>query len=215
MKNSKILNYLNTNKHKTYLYYTLNKSIKTNYSHNYIEPNTNEELEEIKDYLKLKKPKYLCIYFTNNWNPVAIKNNNLYNKFSTSQSSFTNLKIDTDKYPRLKWFFDNKCDPGFHFYYWGAKISSFGGANFNRALKEMNRIKDFTEKTPFDDQNLYYDKVEYEMPYYKYEEELSFKGNRNNIDPSQNFGDNNFNPLKFNLRYIPLEDNFVAKRIKV
>lgn len=198
MKNNNILKYIKRN-------------IITYRNKNYIEAESNNELEEVKDWLNTTKPKLLCIYFTNNWNPIAIKSNKDYEKFTSQPTSFQNLRVDTDKHPRLKWFFDSKCEPGFQFFYFGNKISGFGGSNFERATKEQKRIQEFVDNQA-SDRNI--NNTEYEMPYYEYERTIPLYGNVLTTDPAQTFDFVPFNPFLFSLRTIPFEENWIANRLK-
>jgi hypothetical protein len=56
--------------------------------------------------------------------------------------------------------------------------------------------------------------VEYEMPYFDYENNLSVFGNIINSDPYQTFDHMPFNPLLMNLKDLPFEEQWVAKRLK-
>ncbi len=187
------------------------KPITTYRNKNYSELTTDNELEEVKDWLNTEKPKFLCIFFTNNWNPIAKEANKHYEAFTAQPTPFINLRVDTDKHPRVKWFFDNRCEPGFQFFYFGTKVSQFGGSNFDRAKKEMVRIQEhiYSEN---EDRNRA--SVEYEMPYYKYEHELYMHGNEITTDPYQTFKPMAFNPYMFGLRVMPFEENYIARRLK-
>jgi len=200
-----------TNKKKFNLIYS--KPITTYRVKNYSEPTTNNELEEVKNWLNTEKPKFLCIFFTNNWNPIAKEANKHYESFTSQPTAFKNLRVDTDKHPRLKWFFDNRCEPGFQFFYYGTKVSEFGGSNFDRAKAEMLRVQDYIySENPDFDRNR--ENVEYEMPYYKYEYEMFRYGNEITSDPYQTFKPLYFNPFVLNLRFMPFEENYIAKRLK-
>lgn len=158
-------------------YSCLSRNIFISHNKNYFEPTSNEEeLEEVKDWLSNYKPKYLCVFFTNNWNPVCQEaNTDFFNKFTTKSGSFKNLRVDVDKFPRLKWFFDSKFEPGFHFYYYGNFISRIGGSNFEKALNETKRIKEYIDSNEeLKDYNYY--STTYEQPYFQFENELRVYG---------------------------------------
>jgi hypothetical protein len=196
---------------KKNIYFVTNKTIKTFFNHNYVEPETEDEIEEVKRWLKLSKHKYLSVYFTNNWNPVAKRASNEYPKFTKKTSQFINLRIDTDKYPRLKWFFDGRCDPGLQFYLYGTRISQLGGTNFEKALLEMKRIQEYSEK---EFSVLNREEIDYEMPYYDYERDLPNSGNPESIDGAQCYGNNPWMIQLLNLKQAPFEENFIARRLK-
>lgn len=186
--------------------------IRTNFHKNYNEATSNNELEEVKHWLNSTKPKYLCIFFTNNWNPVAIEANKSYQNFTAQPTPFTNLLVDTDKHPKLKWFFDSKCEPGFHFYFYGAEVLKFGGSNFDRATKEMKRIHETIDNSSqFQEINSL--TTGYEMPYYAYEKKLTFYGNVKGTDPYQTFEPIPFAPQCF-LKHLPFEEKWIADRLK-
>jgi hypothetical protein len=189
------------------------RQIITHFNKNYHEPSTNEELEEVKEWLNRTKPKFLCIFFTNDWNPVAKSANLNYEKFTSHPTPFKNLRVNTDTHPRLKWFFDNRCEPGCQLFYYGTKVTQIGGSNFEKVKKEMKRIQE-----TIDSSGEYYERnlrtVEYEMPYYDYESKLSVYGNIINSDPYQTFDHMPFNPLLLNLKDLPFEEQWVAKRLK-
>lgn len=194
-------------------YQNISKCITTNFHNNFIEPsNKQEEIEDVKYWLNTNKPKYLCIFFTNNWNPVCKEGNKEYNKFAKSTGVFKNLRIDTEQYPRLKWYFDSKHEPGFHFYYFGSFITSLGGCNFEKASKEIKRIVNYVENDP--DQNQYnINNITYEQPYFKFENEISRFGVEEGMDPYQFY-----KPMFFSgfttLKEMPYEEKWSHTRLK-
>jgi hypothetical protein len=58
--------------------------------------------------LKVVNPQLLCIYFSNDWNPVSLKGEEGYKDFVRNNSKCNHLKVNADKYPKLRWFFDAK-----------------------------------------------------------------------------------------------------------
>lgn len=199
---------------KKQLYFFQSKGVKQlRHQRNYFEVETNNELEEMKEWLNRVKPKYLCIYFTNNWNPVAKRANEDYNKFTTKTELFVNFRVDTDKNPKLKWFFDNKVDPGVHLYYYGHLLSSFGGINFDRVLKEIKRSQDTIEDSAF--KEIGYHNTEYEMPYYDYERRMDLGyGNGVGQTKGQLTIDHPFNPYTLNIKEFAFEERWIVNRLK-
>ncbi len=65
-------------------------------------------LTEVKDWLLKTNPKLLCIYFSNDWNPISLKAEEGYKDFVRKNSKVTHLKINSDKFPKLRWFFDSR-----------------------------------------------------------------------------------------------------------
>jgi hypothetical protein len=72
--------------------------------------NEQEYVEEVKQWLQNLNPAFLCIYFTNDWNPIAKKAELNYHHFSQKNSRYIHLKINSDIYPKLRWFFDAKVN---------------------------------------------------------------------------------------------------------
>lgn len=198
---------------KQSLYNKISKNISINFHNNYIEPtNKEEEIEDVKYWLNTNKPKYLCIHFTNSWNPVCIEGNKKYNSFAKNTGVFKNLRIDTEQFPRLKWYFDSKHEPGFHFYYFGALISKLGGCNFDKALAEMKKITKHIENDS--EQSSYtINNVTYEQPYFKFEDDLELNGSEEGMDPYQFY-----KPMFFSafttLKNMPFEDRWLHARLK-
>ena len=76
---------------------------------NYIQaPEHEDYFTEVKQWLKTVNPKLLCVYVTNQWNPISRAGESGYNDFVRKNSKSFHLKIDADKQPQLKWFFDFK-----------------------------------------------------------------------------------------------------------
>jgi hypothetical protein len=62
----------------------------------------------VKNWLTATNPQLLCIYFSNDWNPVCKKGEEGYRNFVAKNSKAIHLKINVDRFPKLKWFFDAK-----------------------------------------------------------------------------------------------------------
>ena len=87
------------------------KNIYYNPKVGYFAPECNENqkyVQEIKDWLLYTNPKMLCIYFTNDWNPIAKQGEEGYPDFLKKNLRVTHMKINVDKYPKLKWFFNSR-----------------------------------------------------------------------------------------------------------
>lgn len=193
----------------------IRKNITVNYNNNYLEPSDKEEeIEDVKNYLNKENPKYLCIYFTNNWNPIAKMSNPLYSNFTSKTGSFRNLRIFTDDFPRLKWYFDSKSEPGFHFYYHGSLISKIGGSNYEKALTEIKRIQNSIDSDFVLGNNNASNILGYAQPYYDFESKLATKGVENSLDPGQTMDSRLVFLLGMEKKKAPYEENFVHKRYR-
>ena len=190
------------------------KYVSVNYQLNYFTPsNQSEEIEDVRNYLETQKPKYLCIYFTNSWNPVSLEAESKYTSFTQKTGSFRNLKIDVDMFPRLKWYFDSKFEPGFHFYYFGNLLSKFGGSNFDKAIKETERIKQYIDNN-LDIGQYNQHNITYEAPYYEFEQnEIPKSGHIKGPDTYQSFNDANWLGL-VSYKLDPLEERWYHARLK-
>ena len=200
---------------KINLFKILKRNISINFHNNYIEPtNKEEEIEDVKSYLNKENPKYLCVYFTNSWNPIAKMSNPLYSNFTSKTGSFKNLRIFTDEFPRLKWYFDSKSEPGFHFYYHGSLISKIGGCNYDKALAETKRIQNTIDSDFKLGNNNSSNIIGYEQPYYNFEANLESNGVQNSLDPGQTMDPRVIFLLLSTWKKAPFEENFVHKRYR-
>lgn len=118
-------------------------------------------------------PKLLCVYFTNDWNPIAKKGEEGYNDFVKNNGNIIHLKINSDKYPKLRWYFDAKMEPYMSLHYHGLQVVKMGGCNFEKFTKQIKRTHDYLHMqhtAPAGSEN------EYEQPYYNWEAYLDIKG---------------------------------------
>lgn len=120
------------------------------------------------------------------------------------------LKINTDKYPKLKWFFNARTDPSAHILYHGALIKSLGGINFERLNRNVNRIHDYVN-------NVYSPKgefnKEYEMPYYKWEADLDNHGHDPEYEQTGSFFYGGWRG-QYTMRRVPDDDHLSHERMK-
>lgn len=122
------------------------------------------------------------IYFTNEWNPVCKEAESSYDNFVKKCNKVTHLKVNTDKFPKLRWFFDAKFEPVGHLYHSGSLLKKLGGCNFEKFDREISRAYEYV-----------HDKYEglprrqgsYEMPYWAWESELEYKGQTDIVDACQ------------------------------
>lgn len=195
------------------IYFLLKQNISNNFHNNYFEPsNKEEEIEDVKYWLNKEKPKYLCIFFTNDWNPICKEANKNYVNFARKTGGFRNLRIDTEKFPRLKWYFDCKNAPGFHFYYYGAQISKLGGSNYDRALEETKRIQSNIDES-FELMEFKPNNVTYEQPYFLFEQDYWNHGLQRGIDPYQLYKTSPMAQAGI-FKWFCFEDRYVHRRLK-
>ena len=51
------------------------------------------------------------MYFHAGWNPICKQVDQRYKKFAGDNAAFTHIKVDCDKNPQLKFFFDVRVEP--------------------------------------------------------------------------------------------------------
>ena len=211
---NKAFNKINQTNYLKNFYFSQNKNIHVNIHNNFVEPSDEEEpLEDVKNWLNKEQPKYLSVFFTNNWNPVAVEaNKNFIPEFAVKSGSFRNLIVDVDKFSRLKWYFDSRCEPGFHFYYYGSLITKKGGCNFSKNLLETQRIREYIDSND-ELQEYHKGNITYEQPYFDFEAQLEHTGMRPTADKYQHFIYNFWANQSF-YKQVLFEDNFCHKRLK-
>ena len=211
---NKAFNKINQTNNMRNIYFSQTKNMHFDKHNNFVVPTNEEEpLEEVKNWLNRDAPKYLSVFFTNMWNPIAIGANDKFVKeFANKSGAYQNLIVDVDKFPKLKWYFDSKCEPGFHFYYYGSLIKRKGGCNFANNLLEVHRIQESINSNS-DLQKYHKGTVDYEQPYYHFESMIERDGMRPTADKYQISIDNFWANQSF-YKHALWEDNFCHKRLK-
>ena len=116
------------------------RSIITHPNKNWIEP---ESVEDLVEFLDTKQPQFACVYFHAAWNPICEQINVDYDNFTSNNHSFTHIKVDCDKTPKVKLYFDARVEPQFLMLLNGAEIKRQIGFNFNLVENHLEAIKDF------------------------------------------------------------------------
>lgn len=201
---------LNTSKS---IYSRIAKNMTFNKNKNYMEPsNEQDQIEDVKYYLNQAKPEFLCMYFTNEWNPICKEANPKYTDFTTKTEGFKNLLVNVDKFPRVKWYYDCKFEPGFHLYYYGTLLKKIGGSNYDRVLTEMKRVRDYVDKQSISNDinkaNAYY-----EQPYFDFEHNIHVHGKISSLDNYQRYSNYGLNYFVVGAT-TPFEENWVHTRLK-
>jgi hypothetical protein len=73
---------------------------------------------------------------------MCAKIENKYNDFLKSSGGWVHYKVDTDKIPRLKFYYDVRCEPFFQLLLNGANINRITGYNFEHLSKQMEFVKE-------------------------------------------------------------------------
>ena len=75
---------------------------------NYIVP---ESLDEFIKYLDKKRPVFTLLYFTAKWNPTIPKIEKDYENTTTLFKQYEHIRVDCDKTPLVKNYFDARVEP--------------------------------------------------------------------------------------------------------
>jgi hypothetical protein len=147
---------------------------------------------DLKTALPKLNPEFLCIYFTNNWNPVSLRGEKTYGDFVLKSREFIHLKINVDKYPKLKWYFDSKFEPGCHLYYYGVNLKNIGGINFERNTVMMSKIVNQLRNSS----SLFKaHELQYSQPYYEWEANIPEYGVKAPDEKTQTYVSSGFRGL--------------------
>jgi hypothetical protein len=126
-------------------------------------------------------------------------------------TEFHHLKIDVDKYPKLKWYFDSKFEPGCHLYYYGISLKNIGGINFERNDRIMKRVISQVKEQPL---NLNINQLSWSQPYYQWESDLDEYGTKRPDDAIQSYMATGFRGLQTYTHGLHSEDLTTHVRIK-
>lgn len=142
---------------------------------------------------------------------MSIRGENTYNDFVIKSKECTHLKINVDKYPKLKWYFDSKFEPGCHLYYYGNKVKSVGGINFDKTdiiiKRAISQIRG-DSSLPKSIENTF------SQPYYAWEADLCDYGLKSPSDGIQNTIATGFRGLATFTNGIATDDGLAHVRIK-
>lgn len=156
-------------------------------------------------------PEFLCIYFTNSWNPVSLRGEKSYSDFVIKTPEYAHLKINVDKYPKLKWFFDSKMEPGVHLYYFGVNLKNIGGINWDRTKLHMQRAISQVRK---ESDLLKPNSVEFSQPYYSWEAQLAEYGVKAPDEATQTYIATGFRGITTYTTGIFTDEKFAHVRMK-
>ena len=121
------------------------------------------------------------------------------------------MKIDVDKHPKLKWYFDSKFEPGCHLYYYGISLKNIGGINFNRTDRIMKTVMSQVRGQKID---MSTNELHWNQPYYQYEADLEDYGTKKPDDAIQSYMATGFRGLQTYTTGLHSEDQTAHVRIK-
>src|SRR5450830_445624 len=87
-----------------------NRTIRTVNNKCYVVPE-GDGVKDVIQHLDKVRPTYTLIYFTAAWNPVCKKIERDYENLTAEYSMFHHIRVDCDATPKLKRYFDARCEP--------------------------------------------------------------------------------------------------------
>ena len=128
------------------------RSVSFNQSKLYYEPETTQTSDTIGDMVKhldSKRPTFTLLYFTAAWNPMYAKIENDYDALVKEHSGYHHIRVDTDKAPKLKFYFDARVEPQFLFLINGGEAHRMVGYNFEKVGDMCNKLTELHNKNEF------------------------------------------------------------------
>ena len=89
--------------------------------------------------MKKTNPDFACLYFHASWNPSMKKINAEHEKICFKNPTFKHIWIDTDKHPRIKYYYDVKMEPCFSILINGGELERITGDDFPQLEKVFKR----------------------------------------------------------------------------
>ena len=93
---------------------------------------TPESLEELVKYLDKRRPIFTLLYFTAAWNPIIPKIEGDYANLTQQFKNFEHFRVDCDKTPLVKQYFDARVEPQFLILLNGGELRRTIGYNFEK-----------------------------------------------------------------------------------
>ena len=91
---------------------------------------TPESLEELVKYMDKRRPVFTLLYFTAAWNPIIPKIEGDYANLTKDFKNFEHFRVDCDKTPLIKQYFDARIEPQFLILLNGGELRRTIGFNF-------------------------------------------------------------------------------------
>jgi hypothetical protein len=89
-------------------------------------------LEELVRHLDKRRPIYTLLYFTASWNPIIKHIEKDYERTTKLFKQFEHIRVDGDKAPLVKQYFDARVEPSFLILLNGGELRRVVGFNFER-----------------------------------------------------------------------------------
>ena len=104
--------------------------------------NIPESLDEMITYLDKKRPTFTLLYFTAKWNPVIPKIERDYEQTTSQFKNFEHIRVDCDRTPLVKQYFDARVEPQFLILLNGGELRRCVGFNFERLHGYLNEASE-------------------------------------------------------------------------
>ena len=104
---------------------------------NYLVP---EDVQDVIKSLDKQRPTFTCLYFSAAWNPVCAQIERDYENLTNSRGEFMHLRVDCDKTPLVKRYFDARVEPQFVFLINGGEVARVIGYNFAKVEETATNL---------------------------------------------------------------------------
>ena len=101
-----------------------------------------ESLDEMITYLDKKRPTFTLLYFTAKWNPIIPKIEKDYELTTSQFKNFDHIRVDCDRTPLVKQYFDARVEPQFLILLNGGELRRCVGFNFERLHGFLNEASE-------------------------------------------------------------------------
>lgn len=96
---------------------------------------------DVITHLDKARPVYTLLYFTAKWNPQCAKIEQDYENLCASHASFHHIRVDCDKHPKVKRFFDARVEPQFLVLVNGGEMTRITGFNFEKIGATLEKVQ--------------------------------------------------------------------------
>ena len=101
-----------------------------------------ESLDEMVSYLDKKRPTFTLLYFSAKWNPIIPKIEKDYENTTAMFKNFEHIRVDCDRTPLVKQYFDARVEPQFLILLNGGELRRVVGFNFEKLHGFLNEASE-------------------------------------------------------------------------
>ena len=106
-------------------------------------------MQDMINHLDKYSPTFTCLYFTAGWNPMCAKIEKDYENFVSENQGLHHIRVDCDKHPKVKRYFDAQVEPQFLLLVNGAEMKRMIGYNFHRISSDIQRAQQAHQENGF------------------------------------------------------------------